>query len=133
VSENLDLVRSIVADWERGNYNRIDWAAPDIEFVIADVPDLGVWHGVAGMVQAWREFLSAWEAHRVEVSEYREVDARRVLILGRMTARGQSSRVDLGGLHAPGGNLFEISDALVTRLVVYFDRAHALADLGLEE
>ncbi len=133
MSENMDLVRSIFADWERGDYTRIDWAHPDIEFVIADVPDLGVWHGVAGMIEGWLEFLSAWEGHRVEAAEYREVDTRRVLVLGRMTALGQSSRVDLDGLQTPGGNLLEISDGLVTRLVVYFNRAHALADAGMEE
>ena len=77
-------------------------------------------------------FLSAWEGHRVEPEEYRELDAERVLVLGRMTARGQSSGLD-PRLRTPGGNLFHISNRRITRLVVYFDRAHALADVGLEE
>jgi ketosteroid isomerase-like protein len=133
MSENLDLVRSIFADWERGDYGRTDWAHPDIEFVLADVPDRGVWRGVDGMTEGWLEFLSAWEGHRVEPDEYRELDAERVLVLGRMTARGHTSKVDLDGLRTPGGNLFHISGCTVTRLVVYFDRAHALADVGLAE
>jgi hypothetical protein len=67
-------VRSIYADWERGDYSHTGWAHPDIEFVIADLPDLGSWRAVAGMTEGWPDFLSAWEGHRAEVEEYRELD-----------------------------------------------------------
>jgi hypothetical protein len=59
-SANLDLARSILADWERGEYRSADWAHPEIEVVYADGPDPGTWSGTAGMAEGFRRFLSAW-------------------------------------------------------------------------
>jgi len=39
--------------------------------------------------------------------------------------------VDLEQLRTRGANLFYIRAGQVTKLVIYFDREHALADLGL--
>jgi ketosteroid isomerase-like protein len=131
MSANLDLVRSICEQWERGEYTSVAWAHPQIDFAIADLPTAGRWQGVKGMIEAWRDFIMAWEGQHVEIDEYRELDDERVLVLGRFKGRGKASGVDLQELWPKGANLFRVRDGKVIALIVYFDREHALADLGI--
>jgi ketosteroid isomerase-like protein len=132
-STNLDLVRSIFAAWERGNFGSTEWANPEIEYVFADGPSPGSWTGVAGMAEGWRDWISAWEEHRVEAEEYRALDGERVLVLVHHTGRGKTSGLELGQMRTKGANVFHVHDGKVNRFVVYLDRERAFADLGLEE
>lgn len=75
MSENLDLVRSIYADWKRGDFGSVEWADPEIDFVSTDGPAPGVSPGVAGMTKAWRDMLVGCDNLRVERDEYREPSA----------------------------------------------------------
>ena len=131
--ENVDLVRSIHAAWERGDYSSAEWAHPEIEYVHADGPDTGSWSGLTGMAEAFRNFLSAWEEFRVEAEEFRDLDAERVLVLFHFGARGKRSGVEAGQMRTRGAQLFHVRDGKVTRLVLYFDRDRAFADLSLRE
>jgi ketosteroid isomerase-like protein len=131
-SANLDLVRSIYADWERGDFSSADWADPEIEYVIADGPSPGSWTGLAEMAEAHRDVLRAWEDFGVEAEEYREFDDGRVLVLDHLSGRGKTSGLNLGQTRTMGAWLFHIRDGSVTKMVRYLNRDRALADLGLE-
>lgn len=130
-SANLELVRSIYGAWARGDFSPAAWAQPDIEFVRADGPSPRRWTGTAGLVAGTRDWLSAWQELRVEAVEYRELDEERVLVLVHSSGRGKASGLEVGQLRTNEAHLFHVRDGKVKRLVHYFDRERALADLGL--
>ena len=134
MSENLDLVRSIFANWEHGDYGSVVWAHPEIEYVFVGGPEPGTCTGLAAMTKAWREFLSAWEDYSIEAEGYRELDDERVLVLVHaLSGRGKTSGLEVRQMPARSVNLFHVRNGKVTRFVGYWDRDRALADLGLEE
>jgi ketosteroid isomerase-like protein len=130
-SQNLDLVCSILADWEHGDFSSAEWAHADVECAFADGPDPGSWTGLAGMAEGMRSWISAWSDFRVEADEYRELDAERVLVLSRLVVRGKASGLELGRMQSKTGVLFYVRNGRVTRLVIYLNRDRALSDLGL--
>jgi ketosteroid isomerase-like protein len=130
-SANLDLVRSIYAAWGRGDYSSAEWAHPEMEWVMADGPAPGSWTGMAGAAEGLRGFLSAWEDFRTVVDEFRELDNARVLVLVHYSGRGKASGLKLEQMQAKGAHVIHLHGGQVTRVVRYFDRERALADLGL--
>jgi ketosteroid isomerase-like protein len=130
-SANLALVRSIYADWERGDFHRTEWADPKIEYVIFGGPLSGAWSGLDGMELGWHGWLDAWADYRTEVDEYRELDDERVLVLTHDSGRGKASGLELAEMGPKAAVLFHVRAGRVTRLVIYFDRDGALAQLGL--
>jgi ketosteroid isomerase-like protein len=83
------------------------------------------------MAQGARADLEVWEGFRGEVEDYRELDGERVLVLVDYSGRGKTSGLELGQMRAKGAEVFHMRDGRVTRLVVYWDRERALADLGI--
>jgi ketosteroid isomerase-like protein len=129
-SANLELVRSICAAWERGDFSSAEWAHPGIEFVLTGGPVEGSWTGLAGMAEGFRHFLNAWDELRLEADEYREVDDERVLVVVRLCGRGKTSGLELGQIGGSGAGLFHVRCGKVTRYVIYWDREGALADVA---
>jgi ketosteroid isomerase-like protein len=132
MSENVDLVRSICEPFARGDWSAVDWVDPEIEFVVGDGPTQGRWTGLSGLIEGFREVLGAYDDYRTVAEEFRELDDGRVLKFHSYGGRGKTSGMEISQMAAKGADLFEIRDGKVIRLVIYFDRQHALADLGLE-
>jgi ketosteroid isomerase-like protein len=129
-SANLDIVRSIYAAWEEGDFSSAEWAHPEIEYESDDpLLPLGRTKGVAGMAEIWRKWLRAWKDFRAEADEYHEVDGERVVVLLRYSGRGNPGGLEVAPIEA--ASLFHVRDGKVTRLVLYLDRGRALADVGL--
>jgi ketosteroid isomerase-like protein len=132
VSANLDLVRSIFTQWERGDYRSTEWADPVIEYQIADGPDPGRWSGLAGLAEGVRGWLSTGDGVRLIAEGYRELEDGRILVLIHRAMRGKVSGLELGPSQTKGAVILDVSGGKVTRLVAYWGREQALADLGLE-
>ena len=130
-SGNLDLVRSIYAAWERGDFSSAQWAHPQIEYVRADGPEPGTWTGLTRMAEAARTYLDAWNDFRFVADEYRELDSGRVLVLYHFFGRGKTSGVELEQVRTEAAHVFHVSGDQVVKFVIYLDRDRALADLGL--
>ena len=64
---------------------------------------------------------------------YRELDDRRVFVEFVLHGRGKASGLDVARTPLQTAHLFEVRNGRVCKLVVYWDRGRALADLGLRE
>ena len=125
-------MRSIYADWERGDYKSVTWPDAELEVVSPDGPEPGRWNGLAAVTERWRAYLRAWGNLRTEAEEYREIDGERVLVLARNRGVGKTSGLDLAQIGG-SANVFHIHAGKVRKLVLYWNRERAFADLGIEE
>ena len=132
-SPNRDFVRSVCANWAHGDFSSAEWADAEIEYVLVDGPSPGRWTGLAAMGKAFRGVLNAYTEYHVAAEEFCELDDERVLVFHRYSGRGRTSGLEIGEIASKGADLFHVSDGKVTRLVLYWDRERALADLGLAQ
>jgi len=88
--------------------------------------------GWRGAAEGARTILSPFEGARIQAVEYRELDGRRILVLVNSSGRAKKRGVQLDQ-HVKAADLFYVQGHKVTKLVAYWDRDRALADLGLEE
>jgi ketosteroid isomerase-like protein len=126
--ENVEIVRSILDAWGRGDFSSSDWADPDIEFVGADG---AVAHGISEMEHRWSDFLDAWDHFVSFAEEIVDAGHDRVLVWVRFRGQGRGSGAPIADF--PGANLLTLRGGKVVRLVLYTDKKKALEAAGLSE
>ena len=126
---NVDLVRSIYDAWEAGDFSRAgEWAHPEIECASFGGPLAGGFTGTAAIEDGWRVLIETLDDVKPQAEEYRDIDEERVLVLSCLRGREKDSGENVEQLRA---NLFRIRDGRVVRLIFYWNRGRAYADLGL--
>lgn len=127
--ENVELVRSIVADWARGDYSSVGWADLEIEFTMPG--SFVVTRGIEAMGRRWGEFLSAWEHLATVPEDFIDAGGDRVLVLVRFEGRGRTSGIPVETFL--GGQLFTVKKGKIVRLATYSYRQDAFEAAGLPD
>jgi hypothetical protein len=115
------MVSKMAELWDR----EIQWDVSEAQTLDAS----GIYRGIEGARQWWREWLSAWESIRFE---YELVDAgESVVWLLDLRMRGRSTGIEVArGKHAW---VATFSDGLIVHQKLYQSQSEALKAVGLEE
>ena len=126
--KNVEIVRGIYAEWEKGDFSSAEWADADIEYTPPS--ETRETRGLDAMARRWRDWLGAWKDFAALPEEF--IDAGdRVLVLTRFRGRGRGSGTPITDF--PGAALFTLRDGRVVRLILYNDVREALEAAGLQE
>jgi hypothetical protein len=87
-------------------------------------------YGIDGLINFWRDWLSAWDSWVVSPAEFIGVDADRVLVLLDVQATSKTHGV---GVPQEAANLLTLRDGKLARLELFLRRAEALEAVGLSE
>jgi ketosteroid isomerase-like protein len=93
----LDVARRGDACWEAGDFDgMLELATPDFEFVpaIAASVEGGSIKGHDAFRRFFADLDETWESFRIGADDFREAGGR-VMSIGRLTAKGRSSELEL--------------------------------------
>ena len=86
---------------------------------------------VGGVSRRPEEFLDVGDSVVVMVRYWGRGKGSGVEVHDR--GRAKTSGVDIEEMYAKGAAMFHVRDGKVTRLALYWEREHALADVGVKE
>jgi ketosteroid isomerase-like protein len=93
----LDVARRGYERWAAGDFDGLlELTTPDFEFVpaIAAAVEGGSVKGHDAVRRFWSDLDETWETFRISADDLREANGR-VLGIGRLTAKGRSSELEL--------------------------------------
>ena len=129
--ENVEIVRSAIAAFNAGGLERAqEFVHPEIEF--QEPPTQPAPRTVRGREQTrltFAAFDEAWEEHRTEVEEIRELGENEVLTFTIEHFRGR----DGIEISQPAGSIYTLRDRKIVKLRPFWDRRQALEAAGLSK
>ena len=121
-SANVDLVRSIYADWGRGDFSGLEWAHAEIEYVNPPgAIEPGTRRGRAAFRRAIASVLDGWETWHIEPRKL-EAFGDQVAVVVSYRARGRASGAEVTGLESA---LWTVRDGKVVRYEWFHEPADA--------
>jgi uncharacterized protein len=126
--ENVEIVRRMYDAFARGEYDTsLSYCDAEIEFSQpAGEPGGGTHHGREGVIQAFAQWLGAWDDYRVEVGELIDFGDD-VLARTRHHGRGKGSGA---AVEMRIFQLLTVRNGRIVRMRMYYDEAEALEAVG---
>jgi ketosteroid isomerase-like protein len=130
--ENVEIARRCFDAWSRWAIDEIAACyAPDAEIVSPESELFGhTYTGREGLRLYIEHFTAVFEPPAFELEEILDAGDQGVVSVVRLRARGTRSGVEVADRTA---SVFTIRDGVISRQVIYVDRAEALEAVGLSE
>lgn len=131
-AENVEIVRAVFAEWERGNFAATG-LAPDVRITwLASAFGGGQRETTIGLEEAadfMREFFSSFQDVRLVAEEVVDADDK-VVVVAVWRGEGKTSGALTEWRH---GGVYEIRDSQVASITTYTDPSTAFEAAGLRD
>jgi ketosteroid isomerase-like protein len=129
--KNVEIVRRSIAAFNAGGIEAtVEFAHPDVVFEEPpSQPGSKAARGLADALQTFSAFDAAWEEHRSEVEEIRDLGGGEVLALTIEHLRGR----DGVAFSQPCGTIYTLEGEKFIRVRSFWERSQALEAAGLSE
>ncbi len=133
--ENVELVRALYAEWERGNFGAMaDLYAPDVEWhwssgARALRGGSASYKGLAEIVPALREWVKEWGWWSIRADDFTDAGDR-VLVMTTIHARLKDGRGEVSDRQV---DVITVREGMIARMEVFDTEAEALKAVGLRD